>query len=137
MVARRDGVRAAEARAELSLTRLVDFFDSDTTALQAQDYSSSSARASLPGADAAAEGPDSGVRAGVADVLGALGPPDSIAVLEPLTKDRDRSVAETRHRGDRADQDAAAEPRLPRMTLPRHRCRERSTRVRRSTSRAS
>ena len=40
--------------------------------------------------------PDTGVREGVAEVLGALGDRRTASpLLEPLTKDRDRGVAET------------------------------------------
>jgi HEAT repeat protein len=77
------------------LTRLVDFFGSDRTALQVQEYLLELGPSVLPALTPQLKEPVAGVRAGVAEVVGALGTSDSIAVLEPLTKDRDRGVAET------------------------------------------
>jgi len=76
------------------LPRLIEFLSSDKTALQAQGYLLELGPAALPGLTAALKDPNPGVRAGVADVIGALGTADSSTVLEPLTKDRDRAVAE-------------------------------------------
>ena len=77
------------------LARLVDFFASERTSLQAQEYLLELGPSVLPGLTSTLQDPDPGVRAGVAEVIGALGSTDSVALLEPLTKDRDRGVAET------------------------------------------
>jgi HEAT repeat protein len=74
--------------------RLVGFFGSDKTALQAQGYLLELGPAALPSLTAALEDPTAAVRAGAAEVVGALGTAASITLLEPLTKDRDRAVAE-------------------------------------------
>jgi len=76
------------------LARLIEFLSSDKTALQAQAYLLDLGPTALPGLTAALKDPNPGVRAGVADVIGAVGTADNTAVLEPLTKDRDRAVAE-------------------------------------------
>ncbi len=72
---------------------LTEFFASDKTALQAQAYLLELGPTALPGLAPALKDPNPGVRAGTADVIGALGTADSIAMLEALTKDRDRAVA--------------------------------------------
>ena len=77
------------------LSRLIDAFSSDKTALQAQGYLLELGPTALPGLTAALRDPNSGVRAGAAGLIGVLGTADSIAVLDPLTKDRDRTVAES------------------------------------------
>jgi HEAT repeat protein len=77
------------------LARLVDYFESDRTSLQVQEYLLEIGPSVLPELTASLKQPDAGVRAGVAEVIGALGNSESVALLEPLTKDRDRGVAET------------------------------------------
>jgi HEAT repeat protein len=77
------------------LTRLLDFFGSDRTALQVQEYLLEMGPSVLPNLTSGLKEPVAGVRAGVAEIIGALGTSESIAALEPLTKDRDRGVAET------------------------------------------
>jgi HEAT repeat protein len=77
------------------LARLVDFFGSDRTSRQVQEYLLEIGPSVVPALMASLKEPDTGVRGGVAEVIGALGSPDARALLEPLTKDRDRGVAET------------------------------------------
>ena len=84
--------------------------------------------------DAALQDPNSGVRAGAAGVIGALGTDDSIAVLEPLTKDRDRTVAESATVA--IERIKRALSRAARMPVAGRRCRAPSTPVRRWRSRA-
>ena len=74
--------------------RLCEFFSSDKSVPQVQGYFLELGPAALPGLTTALASPNAGVRARVADVIGALGTPDSVALLDPLTRDRDRSVAE-------------------------------------------
>jgi HEAT repeat protein len=95
-----DMVRAAMTFAMVKLgqnymPRLIDFFGSDRTALQVQEYLLEIGPRVVPELASRLTEPVAGVRAGVAEVIGALGSADSIAVLEPLVKDRDRGVAET------------------------------------------
>lgn len=95
-----DMVRAAMTFAMVKLgqkylARLVDFFGSDRTALQVQEYLLEIGPSVVPDLTGSLKEPVAGVRAGVAEVIGALGTSDSIAVLQSLTKDRDRGVAET------------------------------------------
>jgi HEAT repeat protein len=77
------------------LARVVDAFGSPRTSLQAQEYLLELGPSVLPGLRTGLEQSEPAVRAGVAEVIGAMGTLDSIALLEPLTKDRDRAVAET------------------------------------------
>jgi HEAT repeat protein len=93
-------VRAAMAFAMTSfgrnyLARLLDHFGSPRTSLQAREYLLELGPSVLPGLKTGLDQSDPAVRAGVAEVIGAMGTPDSIALLEPLTRDRDRAVAET------------------------------------------
>jgi HEAT repeat protein len=93
-------VRAAMAFAMVRLgqpyvERLVEGFASDRTARQVQEYLLELGPAVLPQLGSGLKNLDAGVRAGVAEVVGALGTTDSIALLEPLTRDRVRAVAET------------------------------------------
>jgi HEAT repeat protein len=95
-----DMVRAAMTFAMVKfgqnyMARLIDFFGSDRTALQVQEYLLEIGPSVLPELTTRLKEPVPGVRAGVAEMIGALGTPDSIAVLQPLTQDRDRGVAET------------------------------------------
>ena len=78
-----------------NLARLVDYFASDRTALQVQEYLLEIGPSVVPDLTGSLKELDGGVRAGVAEVIGALGTSDSVALLQPLTKDRDRGVAET------------------------------------------
>lgn len=77
------------------LTRLVDYFGSDATARQVQEYLLEIGPSIVPALTVRLKEPDTGVREGVSEVLGALAAPDAIPLLEPLSKDRDRGVAET------------------------------------------
>ena len=78
-----------------AVARLVEYFASDKTALQVQGYLLELGPDALPGVTPALKSPSPTVRAGAADVVGALGTAESVALLEPLTKDRDRAVAES------------------------------------------
>jgi HEAT repeat protein len=93
-------VRAAMAFAMMSfgqnyLMRLVDHFSSNRTSLQVQEYLLELGAPVVAGLTPSLQDPDAGVRGGVAEVIGALGAVASIPLLEPLTRDRDRAVAET------------------------------------------
>jgi HEAT repeat protein len=77
------------------MARLIDFFGSDRTALQVQEYLLEMGPNIVPELTSRLKEPVPAVRAGVAEVIGALGTPENIAVLQPLVKDRDRGVAET------------------------------------------
>jgi HEAT repeat protein len=93
-------VRAAMAFAMMSfgqnyLARLVDHFSSPRTSLQVQEYLLELGAPVVAGLTPSLQDPDPGVRAGVAEVIGALGAAASIPLLEPLTRDRERAVAET------------------------------------------
>ena len=77
------------------LTRLVDYFGAEATSPQVREYLLEIGPSIVPALTIRLKEPDIGVREGVAEVIGALGAPDCVAVLEPLTKDRDRGVAET------------------------------------------
>jgi HEAT repeat protein len=93
-------VRAAAAFAALrvgqgSPTRLLEYLVSDGTALQVQEYMLEIGPSIVPGLLPALKDPDEDARARAAEILGALGGPGEVAALEPLTKDRDRDVAET------------------------------------------
>jgi HEAT repeat protein len=93
-------VRAAAAFASLrvgqgSPTRLLEYLVSDGTALQVQEYMLEIGPSIVPGLLPALKDPDEDARARAAEILGALGGPGEVAALEPLTKDRDRDVAET------------------------------------------
>ena len=77
------------------MARLIDFFGSDRTAIQVQEYLLEIGPSVLPELTPKLKEPVAGVRAGVVEIIGALGQSDSIPVLEPLTRDRDRGVAET------------------------------------------
>jgi HEAT repeat protein len=95
-----DMVRAAMTFAMVKfgqnyMARLIDFFGSDRTALQVQEYLLEIGPSVVPELTTRLKEPVPGVRAGVAEMIGALGTSDSIAVLQPLTHDRDRGVAET------------------------------------------
>jgi HEAT repeat protein len=70
------------------MARLVDFFGSDRTALQVQEYLLEIGPSVLPELTPKLKEPVAGVRAGVVEIIGALGQSDSIPVLEPLTRDR-------------------------------------------------
>ncbi|MEO7790656.1 MAG: HEAT repeat domain-containing protein [Vicinamibacterales bacterium] len=76
-----------------AVAQLVEFFASDKIALQVQGYLLELGPASRPGVSAALKHPNANVRAGAADVIGTVGTAESVALLEPLTKDRDRAVA--------------------------------------------
>jgi HEAT repeat protein len=93
-------VRAAAAFAALrtgqgSATPLLEYLVSDATALQIQEYMLEIGPSILPGLVPALKDPDEDARARAAEIVGALGGPGEVAALEPLTKDRDRDVAET------------------------------------------
>jgi HEAT repeat protein len=77
------------------LARLVDHFSSGRMSLQIQEYLLELGPSVLAGLAVHLQEADAGVRAGVAEVIGALGTAATVELLEPLTKDRDRSVAET------------------------------------------
>jgi HEAT repeat protein len=58
--------------------------------------------------------PDADVRAQVAEALGVLGDESTVAVLDPLTKDRDRNVAAAATQAiDRIKMTRAMPPRSP------------------------
>jgi len=76
------------------LLRLVDALGSSRTALQAQSYVLELGPAVLPDLILRLQDASAAVRGGVAELVGALGTSEQMGVLEPLIKDRDRSVAE-------------------------------------------
>ncbi len=93
-------VRAAAAFAGLragqdSVSRLLEYLVTDATALQVQEYVLEIGPSALPGLLPALKDPDEDARARAAEIIGALGGPGEIAALDPLTRDRDRDVAET------------------------------------------
>ena len=106
----RDGVRAAEARAQLRPRASSTLMDSDKVAPQAQDYLLELGPSVAPGLLPRLQEPESGVRAGVADVLGALGDPDSVA---PLAAAHRGSRSQRRRGGHaRRSNGSTARPRL-------------------------
>ena len=74
------------------LARLVDFLNSSRLVPQVQSYLIELGPSIVPALTPRLQEPDPDVRAHVAEVLGALGDPSTVAVLDPLTKDRDRGV---------------------------------------------
>jgi HEAT repeat protein len=76
------------------VARLADFLGSSRTALQVQEYLLELGPTVIPELMPRLKEPDPDVRARVAEVIGALGDQSAVAALDPLTKDRDRSVAE-------------------------------------------
>ena len=74
------------------LTRLVDFLNSSRLAPQVQGYLRELGPEIVPALVPRLQEPDADVRAQVAEALGALGDTSTVAVLDPLTKDRDRGV---------------------------------------------
>jgi HEAT repeat protein len=74
------------------LTRLVDFLNSSRLAPQVQGYLRELGPEIVPALMPRLQEPDADVRAQVAEALGALGDTSTVAVLNPLTKDRDRGV---------------------------------------------
>jgi HEAT repeat protein len=77
------------------LPRLTEYLKSDRTAPQVQGYLLEIGPSVAPTLTPALQDPDPEVRSGVAEVLGAIGTPEIVAALDPVTKDRDRRVAET------------------------------------------
>jgi HEAT repeat protein len=77
------------------LARLIDYFASARTAHQVQEYLLEIGPSVLPELAGKLKELNAGVRAGAAEVIGALGTFESIALLEPLKKDSDRGVAQT------------------------------------------
>ena len=98
------------------LSRLIDAFASDKTALQAQGYLLELGPKALPGADRRAEGPQLRRPRGAAGVIGALGSAGQHRGARPPHQGSRSHRRRERHRGDRTDQ--AALSRASRMTLP-------------------
>jgi HEAT repeat protein len=88
------------------LARIVDLMNSKTFT-QGQGYLIELGPAAVPTVVPRLQDPDPGLREALVDVLGVLGNDTTIAVLEPLTKDRDTSVA------------AAAKRAIARLQAPR------------------
>ena len=91
-------VRAAMAFALQKLgrnyiARLVESMDSDKMAAQIAEYFIELGPSIVPVLAPYLQDPDAAIRGNVAQVLGALGGPEALKALEPLTQDRDRDVA--------------------------------------------
>lgn len=96
---RSEMVRAAMAFAMVKLghdylPRLLDRLGSDRTRTQVEEYLLELGPSVLPALTARLNDPVAGVRAGAVEVTGVLGTRDSVTALEPLLKDRDRTVAD-------------------------------------------
>ena len=94
-----DMARAAMAFALQTLgrnyiPRLVEFMNSDKTAPQVADYLLELGPAIAPALLPHLQDPAPAIRANVATVLGVVGTDVSLAALDPLTKDKDRTVSQ-------------------------------------------
>jgi HEAT repeat protein len=93
-----DGVRAAMTYALHRhgyvnyAARMLDFLYYDEPARQVQGYIMELGPAIVPAASPRLKDPDPGVRARLAEVLGAVGDQSTIAILEPLKHDSEREV---------------------------------------------
>jgi len=74
------------------LTRLVDFLYTPRIAPQVQGYLRELGPSIVPALTPRLQEPDADVRAQVAEALGVLGDASTVAILDPLTKDRDKAV---------------------------------------------
>ena len=77
------------------LGRLVEFLDSPKTAAQAAGYFLELGPSIVPDLAPLLQDPSPVIRANLAQVLGELGGPVSVAALQPLTEDRDHDVAQS------------------------------------------
>jgi HEAT repeat protein len=75
------------------LPRLVDVLTSARLTLQIQEYLLELGEGIVPDLLPRLKEPTPEIRAGVAEILGALGDASTVPALEPLTKDTDRTVA--------------------------------------------
>jgi HEAT repeat protein len=73
--------------------RIVDMMNNDKVIQQAQDYLIELGPAILGVTAPRLQDPDVTVRAAVADVLGVIGDPSTLPLLETATKDTDAQVA--------------------------------------------
>jgi HEAT repeat protein len=105
---------AMEKLGQNYLTRLVDFLNSSRLVPQVQGYLRELGPAIVPALAPRLQEPDADVRAQVAEALGVLGDESTVAVLDPLTKDRDRNVAAAATQAiDRIKMTRAMPPRSP------------------------
>jgi HEAT repeat protein len=75
------------------LTRMLDFLYYEDTARQVQGYLAELGPSIIPGVSPRVQDPDPGVRARLAEALGAIGDQSSIGILTPLKQDSNRDVA--------------------------------------------
>jgi HEAT repeat protein len=75
------------------LPRLVDFMSTDNLAPQVQGYLMELGPSIAPSLVPLLQEPDATVRVRITEVLGAIGSHSTIAALEPLAKDHDRTTA--------------------------------------------